>query len=506
MNITIQRDSPVPVYKQIRNQIRDLILAGALPPGYRLPPERKLADALGVNRTTVLNAYRDLRADALIDSHIGQGTVVAPSAAAPEAARVDPPEWRQLLSQSAARMQQPLVSNILKIANRPELISFAAGFSTCVTDPIAELLETQNRILRDYGSTTLQYSATEGHFPLRESLCRLLEGRGIRVTPEEVMVLAGSQQGIDLAARILLDPGDLIVVEEPTFFGALQIFQSAGARILSVPIDRDGMRVDLLQSLLERYKPKFIYTVPTFQNPSGTVLSLERRRQLLDLAYRYRVPIIEDDAYAELRYDGQPLPSLKALDQQGYVIYLSSFSKVLFPGLRVGWVAAAQPMIRQYVLAKQLADLHTNSLAQWIMDDFLRRGVYAQRVQTIRAANRQSRDRMVDALQRYGLKALEWQRPEGGLYFWCRLPEQLDLSALVVKAQEKQVVFVPGPIFYPSGGGPNFIRLSFASPAPDLIEPGVQRLMQAIRELLGQSPGQPDGEAENLGFEIRPIL
>ncbi|TCL76443.1 DNA-binding transcriptional MocR family regulator [Hydrogenispora ethanolica] len=504
MNIEIDRAGSVPVYKQIRNQIRAFILSGALPPGYRLPPERKLADTLGVNRTTVLNAYRDLRADALIESRVGQGTVVASDCAAPGAAvnPAVPLEWRQLLSESAARMQQPLVSNVLKLANRSDLISFAAGFSATGCDPVAELLETQKRILRDYGSTALQYSATEGHLPLRESLCRLMEGRGIPATPEEVMVLAGSQQGIDLAARILLDPGDRVIVEEPTFFGALQIFQAAGARIIGVPSDRDGMRVDRLQPLLERYKPKFIYSVPTFQNPSGSVLSLERRRQLLDLAYQYHVPVIEDDAYAELRYDGRALPSLKALDQHDHVIYLSSFSKVLFPGLRVGWVAAARPLVRQYVLAKQIADLHTNSLAQWIMDDFLRRGVYAGQVRAVRDANRRSRDRMVAALKRHGLKAVEWFPPEGGLYFWCRLPDSLDQAALVAKAQEEGVVFVPGHIFYPAGGGQNSIRLSFASPAPEQIEPGVRRLMGAIQELLGRDSagmGEPEGE-------IRPIL
>ncbi len=510
MEISIDRNSSLPIYKQIRNQLREQIVSGHLPPGFRLPPERKLADRLGVNRTTILNAYRDLRADGLIDARIGQGTVVnQPETPSAITGRMDPSNvnslpWRQLLSASATRMQQPLVGNILRSANRQQVISFAAGFSCATAEPLGELAETQQRILRDHGSATLQYSATEGHLPLRESLGALLEGRGSPATPDEVMVLAGSQQGIDLAARILIDPGDLVLVEEPTFFAALQIFQSAGARVIGIPIDHHGLRVDLLEPLLKRYKPKFIYTVPTFQNPSGTVLSINRRLQLLDLAYHYQIPIIEDDAYAELRYEGTPVPPLKALDRHGYVIYLSSFSKVMFPGLRVGWVSASRPLLRQFGLAKQLADLHTNTLGQWIMDDLLRRGVYHRQVQAVRKGNHASLTRMTEAFNRHCLKAIEWRAPEGGLYFWCRLPQDFDAAMLAAQAEARGVIIVPGSIFYPAGGGENEFRLSFASPAPDQIETGVKTLMQAAKTLLGQD--SPQNQTMETPVEVRPIL
>ncbi len=505
MNLFIDRNSPIPVYKQIRDQIQEMILSGVLQPGFRLPPERKLAEQLRVNRSTVLNAYRDLRADAFVNSHTGQGTVVASPAleiAEKSSIKPDPLPWRQYFSTSAARMQEPLVSNILKDANRSDVISFAAGFSGNSADPVDELLTTQNRLLKDYGSILLQYSATEGHYPLRESLCHVMENRGAMVSPEEVMVLSGSQQGIDIATRIFVDPGDIIVVEEPTFFGALQIFQSAGARMIDVPVDQNGMIVDLLEPLLQRYKPKFIYTVPTFQNPSGTVLSLERRRRLLELAYQYRVPIIEDDPYGELRYDGKSIPTLKALDQYGYVIYLGTFSKIMFPGLRIGWVAATLPVIRQYTLMKQMADLHTNSLGQWIMDDLIRRGVFAKRIATLKKENCKCRDIMAHALKEYGHPELEWAIPEGGLYFWCRLPENVNPTSLVAKANDKHVVFVPGNIFYSQNGGQNYIRLSFASIAPDKIGPGIQALNQALGEVIAlyQSP------LVHYEKEIRPIL
>jgi DNA-binding transcriptional MocR family regulator len=505
MDLLIDRNSPIPVYKQIRDQIQEMILSGVLQPGFRLPPERKLAGQLGVNRSTVLNAYRDLRADALISSRTGQGTVViSPS---PDISKKNDQKpaslpWRQYFSGSAVRMQEPLVSNILKDANRPDVISFAAGFSGNSPDPIDELLATQTRLLKNYGSTLLQYSATEGHYPLRESLCHVMESRGIMVSPEEVLVLSGSQQGIDIASRIFVDPGDIVVVEEPSFFGALQIFQSAGARIISVPIDQNGMIVDLLKSLLQRYKPKFVYTVPTFQNPSGTVMSLERRKKLLELAYQYQVPIIEDDPYGELRYDGQPLPTLKALDKYGYVIYLGTFSKIMFPGLRIGWVAATGAVIRQYTLVKQMADLHTNSLGQWIMDDLIRRGVLIKRIASVKKENRKCRDIMVQALRQHEFQGLEWHTPEGGLYIWCRLPENTNQTSLIAKANEKKVVFVPGNIFYSQNGVQNYIRLSFASTAPEKIGPGIQALAQAFHEVisLSQSP------IVQYGNEIRPIL
>ena len=505
MDLLIDRNSSIPVYKQIRDQIREMILSGVLQPGFRLPPERKLAQQLNVNRSTVLNAYRDLRADALISSHTGQGTIVispSPDISKKNSAKPGPLPWRQYFSGSATRMQEPLVSNILKDANRPNVISFAAGFSVNSADPVDELLATQNRLLKDYGSILLQYSATEGHYPLRESLCHLMESRGVMVSPEEVLVLSGSQQGIDIATRIFVDPGDIIVVEEPSFFGALQIFQSAGARIIGVPVDQNGMIVDLLEPLLQRYRPKFIYSVPTFQNPSGTVLSLERRKKLLELAYQYQVPVIEDDPYGELRYDGKPLPTLKALDKYGYVIYLGTFSKIMFPGLRIGWVAATESVIRQYTLVKQMADLHTNSLGQWIMDDLIRRGVLIKRVATLKKENCKCRDIMAQALNQYGVQELEWTTPEGGLYFWCRLPENTNLTSLIAKANEKGIVFVPGNIFYSQNGGQNYIRLSFASAAPERIGPGIQALTEALQEVmfLCQSP------IIHYGNEIRPIL
>lgn len=506
MRITLNRESSIPIYLQIRNQIRDMILEGILEPGFILPSERKLAETLEVNRSTILNAYRDLKADDLICSRVGQGTVVLmpqePSHAKGVTQKIRPLPWRQFLGGCALRMQQPLVSDILKTANRQDVISFAAGFLAQTHDPVEELLEAQSRLLKNYGSTMLQYSATEGYLPLRESLGHLMQNRGIKANSEEIIVLSGSQQAIDLTARILIDPGDIVIVEEPTFFSALQIFESVGARIIAVPIDAKGMKMDFLESILSRVNPKLIYTVPTFQNPSGTVMDLKRRRQLLDLAYQYQVPILEDDPYGELRYDGEHLPTLKALDQHGYVIYASTFSKIMFPGLRIGWVTASQEIIKQFILAKQMADLHTNTLGQWIMNDFLRSGVFNKRIKAVINENKEARNLMIKALKQYAVEGVEWQVPEGGLYFWCRLPKQIDVERLVTKAKEKKVVFTPGKIFYSGYVDTNYIRLSFSSPPKELINMGIKLLMEALKEV--DEEEKSNRYSEN--YEVKPIL
>ncbi|MDF2614320.1 MAG: transcriptional regulator with domain and aminotransferase domain [Clostridia bacterium] len=506
MRIILNKSSSIPIYLQIRNQIRDMILQGILEPGFRLPSERKLAETLGVNRSTVLNAYRDLKADDLIGSHTGAGTTVLMAQTSinkdnmPQ--KVSKLPWMQLLGGCALRMQQPLVSDILKTANRKDVISFAAGFLAQTHDPVEELLESQCRLLKDYGSTMLQYSSTQGYLPLRESISNLMQKRGITIDPEGIIVLSGSQQAIDLTARIFIDPGDVVIVEEPSFFSALQIFQSVGARIVPVPIDAKGMKIEFLESLLSRIKPKLIYTIPTFQNPSGTVMDIKRRRALLDIAYKYQIPILEDDPYGELRYEGNHLPTLKALDQHGYVIYASTFSKIMFPGMRIGWVVAEREVIRQFVLAKQMADLHTNTLGQWIMDDFLRSNVFHKRLQTVINENRESRRLMIEALKQYAIEDFEWQAPEGGLYFWCRLPRQIDPERLITKAEEKKVVYAPGKIFCLGYTDNHYIRLSFSSPPKELIKQGIKLLMQAVKETMNEEKMKHSPEAS----EIMPIL
>lgn len=505
MNISIDRTSSTPVYMQIRNQIRDKILSGELRAGFRLPPERSLAETLKVNRSTVLNAYRELKADALVTSHMGQGTTVIPFGSYNHPAGVQSCEsvpWRQYFSESAVRAREPLLRDLMEISVQDDVISFAAGIAPPELYPMELIRKTFREMLSRYGPSCFLHCPTEGHYPLRESISQLLKSRGIQASAEEVIILSGSQQGLDILSKIFIDPGDIVIVEEPSFFCALQIFEGAGARLLSVPVDENGMRLDALEQLLTRYKPKLIYTMPTYQNPSGVVMSLKRRMKLLDIAYRYGIPILEDDPYSELRYEGERLPTLKELDQHGYVLYLSTFSKVLFPGLRIGWLTAPRAVIEQAAYIKQTADLHSNSLSQWMLDMFLRQDLLSKHILKVRTEYAERRDKMLEALEKNASDDIYWNRPAGGLYLWCRLPDQIKQSRLVARAEEQRVAFVPGSPFFIDSQGENYLRLNFTFADGNKIEEGIMRLIRAVDETLAETRNTDIRKK----YEIMPIV
>jgi DNA-binding transcriptional MocR family regulator len=493
MNIQLDRTSTTPIYLQISNNIRDMILAGTLAAGTRLPPERKLAEQLQVNRSTVLNAYRELKANNLADSHIGQGTSVIEGkldgafkqeGMADENTPIPSMPWEQIFSESSLRSQDTTVRDLLRLSGNSGMILFAAGVTVPGIDSLDALQRIQTEVLRQYGHTAVQHIPSEGFYPLRESICTLMHERGICANAEDTVVLSGSQQGLDLAARIFLDPGDVVLVEEPSFFSAFHIFRAAGARVIGVPTDRDGMRTDILAGLLERYKPKLIYTIPDFQNPAGFVMSLERRKNLLSLAYKHQTVILEDDPYGRLRYEGNSLPPLKALDKFGHVVYLSTFSKLLFPGFRVGWLTAPQAVIHRFVLLKQMADLHTSSLPQLIFDRFIREGLLEKHLVIANGENCRRRDTMLEALHSAEIEGLNWNTPEGGLYLWCRIPGNILQARLLTRSVENGVSFVPGNTFFPGTPSGNYIRLNFTYPAPEQIVEGVKRLSGAWEDVL----------------------
>ncbi|HWR42152.1 PLP-dependent aminotransferase family protein [Sporomusa sp.] len=359
----------------------------------------------------------------------------------------------------------------------------------------------QTELFRTAGHNLFLHSPVEGHYPLRESISHLMRQRQITAAPKDIVILSGSQQGLDFAARIFIRPGDTVLVEEPTFFGAIQIFRSAGARVIGVPVDKDGMRTDVLEALLVRHRPKFIYTLPTFQNPSGVTLSLERRYALLNLAYQYQLPILEDDPYGELYYDGTPVPSLKALDRHGYVIYLSTFSKVLFLGLRVGWITAPPQVLAKFAHLKQMTDLHVNTPAQLMLEVFIRRGYYEKHIMLLRREYAKRRDIMLKALEKYKVPGVSWNKPEGGYYIWCRLPANVYRHKLVANAGKRGVVFLPGEAFYPDGTqGDTYIRLNYTFAKLEQIDEGIEQLMQAVRET---STADSDQQS---GHNIKPLV
>lgn len=482
MDLHVNRESPVPIYRQISQEIRTLILSGSLPGGFVLPPERKLAQALGVNRTTVVNAYEDLKSAGLAAGHVGRGTSVLPQQPVPSPVLDVPPlSWRQLARDPSASEPDPLVRDVLALTENRDVVCLSAGLPAPELLPVAAMRKIHGDLLKERGADVLQHSPTEGVTAFREAIASLMVGRGIQASPGEILVTSGSQQGLDLVARTFLAPGDLVVVELPTYFGALEVFRAAGARLAGIPADGKGMRTDLLEGLLSRQRPKLIYCLPTFQNPSGAVLSLERRRHILDLAHAYQVPILEDDPYSDLRYEGEPLPSLKALDTGGYVLYLSSFSKVLFPGLRLGWIAAPRSALRRLVLVKQSVDLHSNTLGQHAVEQFLSQGLFPRHLASIRPQYAMRKEALLGALQSESPDGLTWNSPEGGFYVWCTFPESVSQARLLALAAQERVSYLPGAASFVEESGGNHLRLTFSFSPPEKLREGVARLMRAYR-------------------------
>ena len=385
------------------------------------------------------------------------------------------------------RMGVSAIREILKVTERPEVISFAGGLPAPEVFPVAALARAHAEVFAEEGAAACQYSTTEGWRPLREWVAGRMRKRGIETAAtERVLITSGSQQGIDLVAKIFLDPGDSVVVENPCYLAALQVFNGFEANIVAVGSDDGGMRVDEVERAITAAArpPKFIYVVPQFHNPKGTTLAPERRRRLLDIARRYGVPVVEDDPYGELRYRGAPVPPLAAADEDGLVIYLSTFSKTLSPGMRVGWAHSSAEVFRALVRAKQAADLHTNTIQQRAAARLLATFDFDAHVETIKSVYGARRDTMLAALAEYFPPESHWTRPDGGLFLWVELPAVVRADELFAEAIRERVAFVPGAPFFASGARHNFMRLNFSNCRPDLIEEGVRRLGNILRTTL----------------------
>jgi 2-aminoadipate transaminase len=388
-------------------------------------------------------------------------------------------------------MTSSVIRELLKLTEAPDVISFAGGLPASDLLPKKEIAEAVQRIARSGSEAAFQYGITEGYRPLRELFVRHMARYGIRVPPENVLVTSGSQQGLDLIARLFLNPGDRILTEEPTYLGAIQAFRAEQGDFLPVPTDDDGLQIEPLEEKL-RAGPKFLYILPNFQNPGGTTLSLPRRRRLIELANHYGTPIVEDDPYGQLRYEGDHLPPLVTLDADshgcangeraftGNVIYLSTLSKTLAPGLRIGWVVAPESVVRKLVQIKQAADLHTSTFCQHVAYEVAREGFLDRHVRRLRAMYGMRRDAMLAALDRHFPPGVRWTRPKGGLFLWATAPKGVDTAALLKEALAEKVAFVPGAAFHPCGGGHESMRLNFSYAPPEVIEEGIRRLGQVL--------------------------
>ncbi len=488
MRIHIEPGSETPMYKQIEEYLRKSILSGGMAAETRLPATRQLAEDLGVNRITVQNAYAELEADGLIFTRTGSGTYVLPQvplAPLPKREAGTPwPLWQTEAGERSGLGDVISPGEMLKTARHPSPINLAGGGGDSRLFPVEDYRRVIQATLRRDGSEALEYGDHAGYLPLRKTIAQILVSQGIPARPENLLITAGSQQAIALIAQILLRSGDVVLTECPTYSIALELFRALDLKVVGAPMDDSGLRIESLEPLLQQHHPRLIYTMPNFQNPTGACMNAPRRRQLLALSDRYNIPILEDDFVGDLRYVGRAQPALKSIDPGGRVLYVSTFSKMMMPGLRVGFVAAEGPFFNSLARYKRVNDLTTSNLHQRALEAFVTVGRYRSHLRRTCLIYRKRRDTLLHAVNHYLPAAVKLNPPQGGLFAWIRLPEGLSSEKLLPIACKEGVAFMPGGLFFPRReDGDQFLRLSFVSQPPDEIEEGIKRLAKSIRRL-----------------------
>jgi 2-aminoadipate transaminase len=387
----------------------------------------------------------------------------------------------------ASQNKASVIQEILKLLQKPEIISLAGGLPDPVTFPVEEIREIVNHLLITKSAQALQYSTTQGLPGLRQSILDYLSPEGIKGGLENIIISSGSQQGLDLVGKLFLNPGDVAIVELPSYLAALDAFHSYGGKLVGIPMDEEGMRMDRLQEKLtqlkgEDKKVKFIYTISNFQNPAGVTLSLPRRQKILELAKMFNLFIIEDNPYEKLRFEGTPLPSIYSLDHEGRVISLGTFSKILCPGLRLAWMLGNKEVIDKFTLLKQATDLCTNILSQLIAYKYFQLGKFDKNIQSNIDIYKQKRDIMLAALDEYFPPEASWTKPQGGFFVMASLPEYIDTQEMLIDAVKENVAYVPGSPFFADGKGGNTMRLSFCYPSQEEIKEGIKRIGKVIKK------------------------
>jgi len=397
-------------------------------------------------------------------------------------------EWSSKFSSRSKTMKASAIRELLKLVDNPEIISLAGGMPDPTIFPREIIAEISRDVFLNHGSKALQYGATEGIPPLRETLVNEGIKEGIKnLKTENLIVTTASQQGLDLSAKVFIDPKDTIIVEAPSYVGGLQAFNAFQANFITIPLDQDGIQVDILEDKLKQSKEKginikFMYLIPNFQNPAGVTLSLERRKTVLELSHQYEVPVIEDDPYCEIRFEGEKLPSLVEMDDIGNVIALRTFSKILAPGLRLGWVMADENVLQKFVIAKQASDLCSPSSTQYVADEFIRQGHLQSYLNLVRKTYKRKKDVMLEALEKYFPEEAEWTKPAGGMFVWVTVPEYIDTTAMFAEAVKEKVAYVIGSAFYPHGEDRHHMRLNFTLPTSGQIDEGIKRLGNLLKK------------------------
>jgi len=399
-------------------------------------------------------------------------------------------DWTPHLATRTQGMTSSAIRELLKLTDDPEVISFAGGLPAPEFFPLREIKEACQYVIDKSGEQALQYSATEGYGPLKEYLATAMHKYGIPAEPENVLLTNGSQQALNLVGEIFINPGDYILTSSPTYLGAIQAWNAYQTRYQTINLDDEGMIVDEVEEAYEKVvadsgrPPKFIYVLPNFHNPAGTTLPLERRRRLAEIAEKLNLPVVEDDPYGQLRYEGEDITPIESFIPER-TIYLGTFSKIMTPGLRLGWIVCPEVLMTRFVQAKQGADLHTGTFVQHIASDIASRGLLKPHIKHLRKVYKKRRDTMLEALTEFWPTSCSWTRPQGGLFLWARTPKSIDTQEFFKLAIAEKVAYVPGVNFYPNrDGGQNAMRLNFSYASSDMIVEGIHRLGTALKEKL----------------------
>jgi 2-aminoadipate transaminase len=422
-----------------------------------------------------------------------------------------------LFAERTGVMRSSAMRDLMAVTARPEVISLAGGLPDTSTFPPKSFAAQMTRIAQTSAAEALQYGPTEGFEETKDCILQVMGAEGMLPEPEDIIVTTGGQQAIDLICKTLVDPGDIVICEAPTYPGAVPVFCSYQAEVIQVECDEAGMKVEELEGVLERLtadgkRPKFVYSVPSFQNPAGVTMSFERRRRLVELARRHEMLVVEDSPYGLLRYEGEALPPLYQLDGGDYVIYVGTFSKILSPGIRLGWAVAPPPVMQKMVLGKQASDLCTSTLTQFFVREYFGEGRWQDYIADLVEIYRRRRDVMLEALGKHFPPQATWTEPQGGLFIWATLPEYIDTSDLLAKALRDNVAFVPGQAAYVDGRGHNSMRLNFSGVSEDDIHEGIRRIGKAIADqielygaLTGEYPEPMSEEVSDTGADVLPF-
>ena len=394
---------------------------------------------------------------------------------------------KEFYSALASKMEASAIREILKLVQNPEVISLAGGMPDPATFPVEEIKEISQNIFTKKSAQALQYSSTEGLPELRKSILDHLAKDGNNGELENIIISSGSQQGLDLIGKVFLSPGDIAIVELPSYLAALNAFHSYGGELVGIPMDDEGMQMDILEEKLiqlknEGKKVKFIYTISNFQNPAGVTMSLARRKKIIEIAQKFNVFIVEDNPYEKLRFEGEPIPSIYSLDNNGFVISLGTFSKILCPGLRLAWVLGNKEIIRKMAILKQATDLCTSILNQLIAYEYCKLSKLEENIKSNIKIYKKKRDVMLNALDNYFPQEVTWTKPQGGFFVVATLPEYIDTGEMFKEAIEENVAYVPGAPFFADGKGQNTMRLSFCFPSVEDIDEGIKRLGKVIKK------------------------